>query len=136
MSSCEVCNLTYYGDSRMCQRCRDKLLSISASWDCKMCGTPYGKGQHFEGDAKWPLCFECDHFCELLARHDGLIVERVHYVIGPEPKPGQMFGLGHAGTLFKFRSLSDGSIVESRNVWCQGTFPTHFKVHDTHEVTQ
>jgi hypothetical protein len=88
-----------------------------------MCGSRYAADEHMEGDVKWPLCFECDHFCELLARPDGIIVDGTHYVIGPE---GAGRFRGHGGGLFIIEML-DQSVVRSTNVWRQGTFPGRFK---------
>ena len=74
-------------------------------------------------------CFTCAFWTEKVrGGAHYTIIEGTSYVIKPKAPPGvPNHCLGFGGSLFKVKYLSDGRIVESNNVWCQGLIPERFR---------
>lgn len=73
------------------------------------------------------MCFYC-YFWESL-KHDShrpIIVDGTHYQDGGK-KSGPAVWKGHAGCKFTIQFLETGEILETDNLWCQGTIPTRFR---------
>lgn len=96
---------------------------------CKICG-------NIEDDDKFVkevkndllknnICFKCYHWnrqleLNLNTNRDYAIIDGQHYVIGPEHDDGGFRGFGGRKFIIEF---NDGRIVETTNLWHQGTIP-------------
>lgn len=61
------------------------------------------------------------------------IVEGVHYIVAADGSNGVTYR-GHGGRRFVLRSLWDGSLIETRNLWHNGRLPPDLRMAmpDTH----
>lgn len=96
---------------------------------CLECGKEENPNRWLGGAnlVKKSLCFQCDHWDDLLARKDdpGTVrIDGVHYMIGKEGGNPNWAGFG--GHEFKIR-FDDGREVVTHNLWCQGHIAEHFK---------
>jgi len=99
--------------------------------NCKICNQVIGF--HYFKDVneqlrKEQLCFHCNFWNEKVAIKDEPRVVRidgVHYSIGVENENIRSFR-GFGGRYFKIEFF-DGRIVETTNLWCQGTISVYFK---------
>lgn len=57
---------------------------------------------------------------------NSVIVSGEAYMAHPFDSSGRTYLKGHGGRLFTFK-LNDGSVLESNDVWAQGTVPDHFR---------
>jgi hypothetical protein len=84
--------------------------------------------QTYYGKEEWisrRLCFHCNYWRKLAALAVDPIsvrVNGVHYQIGPANEPFPGFG----GRRFKI-SFHDGRVVETCNLWHQGTIPGEWR---------
>jgi len=115
---------------------KDNKLTIPPASKGELCPCGGGEGAHFNigGPTKQVLrCKTChtDHFWRghITARKAGdpcaLVVKGAHYRYSPDQPPGQMFGVGSGGSLFRIR-FTDGRRVETRNLWHQGPVPAKY----------
>ena len=77
------------------------------------------------------ICFSCLHWVRQLEtrREVCAVINGTHYRIGAEPDKKQLkhgFGLGFGGSPYTIRYF-DGRVVKTRNLWCQGDIPAHFR---------
>lgn len=74
------------------------------------------------------ICFGCNHWRDML-KHNGnpnqVVVDHRHFLICPDDDGDSKFK-GFGGSLFKIK-FCDGRKAETRNLWCQGDIPEHFK---------
>ena len=98
---------------------------------CTECGK-HESGDWMEDVAKdlirRGVCFSCNFWLEKVDMVGKKKVARIngkHYMIGREDAPSLMFR-GFGGTKFTVRFF-DGRVVETTNLWHQGTVPEHFK---------
>lgn len=65
------------------------------------------------------MCFTCNHWRGHFERNldKSVRVKNIHYMILPDEHNKRFSGFG--GSLFKIR-FHDGTIKETRNLWCQG----------------
>jgi len=103
------------------------------TYRCAECGETVD-GLEVDGDlalmmAAHNLCFQCAFWAEKVAIRDRADVVRAggqHYMIGeatPDMKPRHK---GYGGERFEVRFF-DGRVVETDNLWHQGTIPSHFR---------
>ena len=73
------------------------------------------------------LCFTCDHWTKLLAHKDESIRldNGFHYIDGGKSN-GPSHAKGHGGHRWLIEFF-DGRVIDTDNLWCQGTIPEHFK---------
>jgi hypothetical protein len=75
------------------------------------------------------LCFTCDFWVGHIERKNQpevVIVHGTHYRIGKEHPNTGNFMRGFSGSRFVIK-FNDGRVVESTNLWCQGTIPGEFR---------
>lgn len=94
---------------------------------CKECGKSY-KGSWMDERARKleekQLCFNCSYWSDLIpVRNNAVIVDGVHYMIGPEDKGGMR---GFGGRRFDV-VFFNGKRITTTNLWHQGTVPDHFR---------
>lgn len=73
------------------------------------------------------LCFTCLFWQGYVKRKDDpsrVRIDGKHYVVAPEH--GNEFFRGFGGSLFRIR-LADGTVINTTNLWHQGTIPEHFR---------
>ena len=75
------------------------------------------------------LCFHCAFWTERVAldqnNPDAVVAAGKHYIIGPE-QPSYQGGRGFGGSHFRI-FFQDGRVVDSTNLWMQGTIPESFR---------
>lgn len=101
-------------------------------FNCQICGTP--EPAFYIRDTRERLirnrtCFTCDFWIARLHIHwanpeDSFIWNGTAYLIRPDSKDGAW--KGHGGRPFNI-TRNNGVTVTSRNVWCQGDVPDHFR---------
>ena len=95
---------------------------------CKICGTVEEKRFVEEVQRvmeKEELCFTCNFWREQMeldkkSPNDYVIVDNVHYRIGPEGYDGYFRGYSGRKFIIKF---NDGRERVTTNLWCQGDIP-------------
>lgn len=86
---------------------------------CAVCGKEYVES--FAGFCS-ERCFEQD-FWEKALDGNEIVINKECYHVGPEEGPSFFRGFG--GARFKIR-MNDGKVIETTNLWNQGTIPDHF----------
>ena|SRR6478736_1485071 len=74
---------------------------------------------------EYNICFNCNFWREYVERKDDPEICRVngsHYVIAPPTS--NKFGVGYGASKFKIKK--GDKIIETKNLWHQGTIPKHF----------
>jgi len=100
---------------------------------CKECGK-FETNRYWNNTAerlrKENLCFDCDFWTEKVEWTKDpqqsvrcVRTKGVHYFISQESDNGMK---GFGGSLFHVH-FNDGRVTETRNLWCQGDIPEHFK---------
>jgi len=99
--------------------------------NCKICnqviGFHYFKNVN-EKLRREQLCFNCNYWNEKVAIKDNpnvVRVDGVQYVIGTGNEPISSFR-GFGGRKFEIEFF-DGWVVETTDLWCNGTIPFYFK---------
>lgn len=144
MSECYSCgrdapivNVMPLGEE-LCVECDDHFGDDppTSEYACRECGARTD-AQYFMHVAtrlrRLQICMSCDHWLGLIAKKDdrSVVVNGCHYRIGDEPTAEQFrktmgWGFGYSGARFTIR-FSDGRIVATRNLWCQGDIPERFR---------
>ena len=68
------------------------------------------------------LCFDCYHWSTVTSE-ECILIEGESYMVGPENVKGIK---GFGGRRFKIK-LETGQIIETTNLWTQGTVPEYWK---------
>lgn len=109
---------------------KDNIYSDSVI-RCSVCGkdeTLHWNLKINEECTKHVMCFICnfwrDHYEKNFDR--SLRINGSHYIdCGSVANPNQ-FGVGHGGHKFKIKKFN-GTVVETNNLWHQGTIPPEWK---------
>lgn len=96
-------------------------------YNCRLCGgheTANYYGNKRMVDAKF--CFHCNFWDELSVKVATTIrIEGVHYMNGPNAKKPHQYN-GHGGRNFIIK-MNSGEVIETCDLWCQGSIPTRFR---------
>jgi DNA-directed RNA polymerase subunit RPC12/RpoP len=131
----KVDKLNHTPNGYVCDECvPEELVQRGPSMRCSLCGNREIFGSGSDKDvARFranQMCFSCDHFYQLIPIKDEPTTVRVegrHYMIAPDlPERTDSWHAGHGGALFRIQ-FNDGRYAESRNLWCQGDIPEHFR---------
>jgi hypothetical protein len=92
---------------------------------CNECGTVGYSTGYMDGSTKRTMdeqgvCFNCAFWINQSNRKDQVVIDGLMYWIG---KGG---GGGMAGRSFDIQ-MDDGRLIETNDLWHQGTIPYHFK---------
>lgn len=60
-------------------------------------------------------------------RKGAVVIDHNHYRISPDLHPSQREMAGHGGRLLRIRMLATGEVIETRNLWHQGTVPPSWR---------
>ena len=105
-------------------------------YGCKVCGgvisTKYyepTKSRLLENT----ICFSCDFWERTfneIEKGDRLVIDGDVYSVGPKDDSPKKFK-GHGGHKFVIEVLSTGEIIETDNLWSNGTIPSRYEVENT-----
>lgn len=74
-------------------------------------------------------CFRCDFWNDKLARIDNprvFIIDGKAYFREDDMDGNNRF-VGHGGRQFSIKRLDTGEIIQTKNLWCNGDVPKHFR---------
>ena len=102
--------------------------------NCSVCGERDDTNKYLD-DTRMRLifrgvCFECDFWWNLILLKDdpnSIRIEGHHFFISEEKLPNdQLHWAGFSGREFEIK-FNDGRMIETNNLWSQGTIPDRFK---------
>lgn len=93
---------------------------------CARCGSQIVRS--IAGEYCSKKCFS-ESFWEDALDNEAIIIDGVCYHDGGMKPKGYMGFLGFGGRLFKIK-MNDGKVIETNDLWCQGTIPVELNVED------
>lgn len=117
----------------MCRSCYARTKPVELQVICGECGD-YDSADGNGVSADPPLCFGCNFWTRHMLTPDSTRLRKVrvggrHYCFDPSnpiKTSGPSVGRGFGGRRFKIE-FADGEVVETNNLWHQGSIPELFK---------